>query len=453
MNDGLAFLLYDLDKNIERYVNSTREFGDLRFHNWNWVNSLSHYRMSEEVWNGNQGILSVYVSKARDLPNLNKLDKQNVMLRLRIAHMTRASNTLHRAGQNPVFHYLEKFDITPEIKPLMYVEVYCDRRKKSPLPIGRCEIDLLNAIRADPKEGYCTWYELKRSGDEFAGTIFIELTFTHKVPRLNRDDLNKEMDRLDSSMAMRPIPPLPTESEYDYVHGSTMRQITPQCVSTSHEDKDEGQPYRNGNVFSMSSKSDTAVLANSNDPIILPPTFSASMGTTSTLETNDTAISNTSNTKFHFANLRKLKEKINIFKNPDSSTNNCQNESNKVDIEALQKAIGVTSLSYDEDDDNDDENDAFYSSSHRVSHNYNQPPLPPIPTRDDMSNYSSSRNTPLVRRDRPSRLDSFSPNSHPHPSGLNSPKLPPLPTTSNSNFNSRKNSMSPTRRRPPPRLS
>ncbi|QHS75765.1 Inn1p [Saccharomyces paradoxus] len=410
--------------------------------------------MSEEVWNGNQGILSVYVSKARDLPNLNKLDKQNVMLRLRIAHMTRASNTLHRAGQNPVFHYLEKFDITPEIKPLMYVEVYCDRRKKSPLPIGRCEIDLLNAIRADPKEGYCTWYELKRSGDEFAGTIFIELTFTPKVPHLNRDDLNKEMDRLDSSMAMRPIPPLPTESEYDYVHGSTMRQVTPQCASTSSENKPEEKSYSNANIFSMSSKSDTAVSGNGSDPIVLPPTFAASMGTTSTLETNDTAISNTSDTKFHFANLRKLKEKINIFKNPDSSINNCQNESNKVDIEALQKAIGVTSLSYDDDDDDDeDAHKAFYSSSHRVSHNYNQPPLPPIPTRDDMSNYSHSHNRPLVGRDRTSRLSFSSSSPNPHSSALNSPKLPPLPTTLNSNFSSRKNSVSPTRRRPPPRLS
>lgn len=412
--------------------------------------------MSEEVWSGNQGILSVYVSKARDLPNLNKLDKQNVMLRLRIAHMTKASNTLHRAGQNPVFRYLEKFDITPEIKPLMYVEVYCDRRKKSPLPIGRCEIDLLNAIRADPKEGYCTWYELKRSGDEFAGTIFIELTFTPKVPRLNRDDLNKEMDRLDSSMAMRPIPPLPTELEYDYVHGSTMRQITPQLSGTSTKNRPEGQYYKNANIFSMSSKSDTALLANDNDPIVLPPTFASSMGTTSTLETNDTAISNTSDTKFHFANLRKLKEKINIFKNPDSSTNNCQSESNKVDIEALQKAIGVTSLSYDDGDDDDDDEvsaqEAFYTSSHRVSHNLNQPPLPPIPVRDDMSNCSSSHNRSLVPRGRNSRQNSVPSSPRPHSSVLNSPKLPPLPTGSNSNFSSRKNSVSPTRRRPPPRF-
>lgn len=409
--------------------------------------------MSEEVWSGNQGTLSVYVSKARDLPNLNKLDKQNVMLRLRIAHMTRASNTLHRAGQNPVFRYLEKFDITPEIKPLMYVEVYCDRRKKSPLPIGRCEIDLLNAIRADPKEGYCTWYELKRSGDEFAGTIFIELTFTPKVPRLNRDDLNKETDRLDSSMAMRPIPPLPTELEYDYVHGSTMRQVTPQLSATTSKIRSEGQSYRNANVFSMSSKSDTAVLASDTDPIVLPPTFASSMGTTSTLETNDTVVSNTSDTKFHFANLRKLKEKINIFKNPDSSTYNCQNEANKVDIEALQKAIGVTSLSYDDDDNDDDETqDGFYSSSHRVSHNLNQPPLPPIPTRDDTSTYSRSRNRSPIPKGRDDRQHSVPSNSHVPLSVLNSPKLPPLPTGSNSNFSSRKNSMSPTRRRPPPRF-
>lgn len=50
--------------------------------------------MSEEVWDGNQGTLSVYVSKAKDLPNLDKLDKQDVLLRLRIAHMTRESDTI-----------------------------------------------------------------------------------------------------------------------------------------------------------------------------------------------------------------------------------------------------------------------------------------------------------------------------------------------------------------------
>lgn len=88
--------------------------------------------MSEEVWDGNQGTLSVYVSKAKDLPNLDKLDKQDVLLRLRIAHMTRESDTIIRAGQTPIFKYYEKFEITPELRPLMYVEIYSDRRKKHP---------------------------------------------------------------------------------------------------------------------------------------------------------------------------------------------------------------------------------------------------------------------------------------------------------------------------------
>ena len=208
--------------------------------------------MSEEIWSGNEGYLYVYVSKAKDLPNLIKLDKQNVMLRLRVAHMTRESDVKFRAGQNPIFDYLEKFEITPSVTPIMHVEVYCDRKKKSPLPIGRCEVDLMNGIRADPKDGYCTWYDLKRNGDEFAGTIFIELTFKPNLKKNHPKKIDENIMKLDASVAARPIPPLPTGSSYrssvaatphfdrtmddssyletqtePYMHASEMRQVTP----------------------------------------------------------------------------------------------------------------------------------------------------------------------------------------------------------------------------------
>lgn len=346
----------------------------------------------EEIWGGNEGILSVFVSKAKDLPNLVKLDKQNVMLRLRIAHMTRESDIIFRGGQNPRFDYLEKFPITPSVKPIMIVEVYCERKNKNAIPIGKCEVDLLNGMRADPTEGYCVWYDLKKDANEFAGTIFIELTFQPNIQRnlVNNGSKNSyDLKKMDASFAARPIPPLPNEnimskldlhpdmvysksygyspsnsashspghneyshSTYDnhhesfinlqanhgltlsnvkmgvnYTHGSEMRQITPQINNLDMLNN------LNSNNFDSSIASNNTMITDN---------------TTSTTTTTTSA-----DTKFHFANLRKLKERMNIFKNPNSSVND--NES--VDIQALEKAIGVTMNEEESNSENEADSD------------------------------------------------------------------------------------------------
>ncbi|EDO16256.1 hypothetical protein Kpol_505p33 [Vanderwaltozyma polyspora DSM 70294] len=468
--------------------------------------------MSEESWDGNDGILSVYVSKAKDLPNLNKLDKQNVFLRLRIAHMTRVSDIVFRAGQTPVFDHLENFEITPSVKPLMYVEVYCDRKKKAPLPIGRCEVDLLNGIRADPKEGYCTWYDLKRGNNEFGGTIFIELTYNQAIQQYGRSKNDKLMESRDHIIAARPIPPLPTGSghiddSYDYgnefttsvgshhsqhntnvqdgyMHASRIREFTPNLSSSSHDSRD---------IFSSSERSGV-------------PNFMSSVGTngtTSSHATNSSTGSTSSDTKFHFANLKKLKEKINVFKNPTNSYYKSGEEDNGVDIEALQKAIGVASLS-DSDSDDSSINQiqggtriSTMSSQYHNGENDNRGPLnlPTLPKdrisrvstgvsgfhnnnmhsdsrhnnhrqNIDYSDNSSLRSGSPVRQHSPSRLHSPMRNytrdryqsperigsperilpsgRHDSPVRMSSPALPPLPSTS-----LRHESPSPTRRPPP----
>lgn len=383
--------------------------------------------MSTEVWTGNQGTLCVYVSKAKDLPNLNKLDKQNVMLRLRIAHMTRESDTLLRAGQNPVFKYLERFEITPEVRPIMQVEVYCDRKKKAPILIGRCDVDLLNGIRADPKEGYCTWYELKKERNEFAGTVFIELSFTPSLPHYEDEGRDEEIQRLDASMASRPVPPLPSDELLEihtfgglsepsggrYMHASVMREVTPRKHS-----------------FPTSQSLD------------LPRSLSSSIGTSQSLdsqETVSTGVTTTSDTKLHFANLRKLREKINVFKNPNNSTNTGNNLNTPVDIVALQKAIGVTSLSDDEVDQGPDDRRGSYSSqTSRLSKLSLQPPLPPLPTDERRVHRGRSPSPTLAI---PRSREHISPRLH----ADRSPRLPPLPAGSASTSRT----TSP-RRRPPP---
>lgn len=437
----------------------------------------------------NHGILSVYVSKAKDLPNLIKLDKQNVMLRLRIAHMTRESDTLFRAGQNPVFKYLEKFEITPSVRPLMYVEVYCERKKKVPLQIGRCEIDLINGMRADSKEGYCKWYELKRHNDEFAGIIFIELTFKPTVNLINKENTDRRTEKMDASMTTRPIPPLPTElgnemssyepmdyynksSDYDsrgatqrYMHASAMRQVTPSINQLKDSDRDE---YSQDSMLFSPNRS-----TNSDN---FPPNFASSMNsnnTTTSAETKSTSVTTSSETKFHFANLKKLKEKINIFKNPNISNTHINDEKNSVDIEALQKAIGVSSLSDDEKEEDqemvksnyrkeshlpgqhrlptmdnrnssrfenrnehhDYHSDIYREKSRSLSKIPGEPVLPPLPTGHSITtDINLKANYPRGHHSRHS-----SPSRH-------SPTLPPLSASSRS----RTSSVSPTRRRPPP---
>ncbi|KAG0669931.1 hypothetical protein C6P45_003095 [Maudiozyma exigua] len=443
-----------------------------------------------ESWEGNHGTLSVYVSKAKDLPNLIKLDKQNVMLRLRIAHMTRESDILFRAGQNPIFNYLERFEMTPAVQPLMYVEVYCDRKKKAPLQIGRCEIDLLNGIRADPKEGYCKWYELKREQNEFAGIIFIELTFKPTVDVARREKLDERTIRLDASMASRPMPPLPTEFDtslspnhpinreqmvqedvevyghsniraqsQQYMHGSALRQMTPSfCRRDSN-----GQPSDirdDVSTFSPDRSNDSSGSHNN---------FMSSMGSSNTAtstETKATAISTTSETKFHFANLRKLKEKINIFKNP--SVPSTDTEDNTVDIEALQKAIGVASLDDKSEysgelqtiiENNrkesnvpgqhrsptmDHRRESHDNISINASNAPGKPLLPPLPSIADLSHRDSPGHYQHQHHRRPHHEQRRQ--SRYSTSSIDSPALPPLPTSPMS----RGSSVSPSRRRPPP---
>ena len=450
--------------------------------------------MPETVWDSNQGTLTVYISKAKDLPNLSKLDKQNVMLRLRVAHMTRESQVLFRAGQNPHFDYLEKFDITPDVRPSMQVEVYSERRKKPPIQIGRCEVDLLNGIRADPKEGYCKWYELKNVENDFAGIIFIELTFEPSVHMTGQSlNTSKRMDPLEASLLTRAVPPLPTanlpplpedtlESTHEmgsrekfsrslpvgqhrgpnvadrfavsstgsYVHGSAMRQVTPNLghLKKMRDTPPERLPF----LPERSSKS------------VFSPNFASSVNTTATsgsTETKITAVSSTTeDTRFHFANLRKLKERINIFKNPNASRNNADTDGdNTVDIEALQKAIGVVAPSSDEEQ-SDTEPVRPPSGDHETVTQQGDYNRRTSRRRSDLLDGRNERaasklvtQPALPRLPSESRRKRSSVQNESIYSGIHSPKLPPLPpiptTSISSRPQGRTRSTSPIRRKPP----
>ncbi|CCE63681.1 hypothetical protein TPHA_0F01990 [Tetrapisispora phaffii CBS 4417] len=460
--------------------------------------------MLNQSIDNDQGMLTVFISKAKDLPNLNKLDKQDVTLRLRIAHMTRESEIQRRAGQTPIFNYLEKFQMTPDVQRVMHIELYCERKKKAPLPIGRCEVDLVNGMRADPKEGYCSWYELKREKNEFAGTIFIELTYTPILPRIHKSQDGHNTRRADASIAARPIPPLPHETQYTrafrqedvqtppylisitiyfainrsssrsperYMHASNLRHATPSAFKNS-----------NGSYYSSKSESvevdefintERSNGSTNNNSI---SNFTSSVDTSTSMRSQESAgttSTNTTDTRFHFANLRKLKEKINVFKNPLPSSE-LQNESNEspVDIEALQKAIGITSVESDNSDDeylHSTDHDSYGGSNNyqrpqghtRVStkgsnrfysEKTNVPELPQVPTAGHASrsptnnsyeNFSSRSSSVLPTL--PELNHERSPR-HRTPSKIHSPEIPQLPNSPRS----RQHSQSPSRRPPPP---
>lgn len=124
--------------------------------------------------------------------------------------------------------------------------------------------------------------------------------------------------------------------------------------------------------------------------------FASSVNTNTTTSSQDmsstTVTSTSAETRFHFSNLKKLKERINIFKNPNISSEKDSRQDeimgsphtndniiNKgVDIEALKKAIGVTSVEENEEKESYVRNrvanglDSYKQPTPYVDRNYRQ---------------------------------------------------------------------------------
>lgn len=373
--------------------------------------------VSGSVYGGANGELIAFISRAKDLPNLRKLDKQNPYVILRIAHMTEKSDVVFRGGQTPTFAFQTKFDITPDVKPLLIVEVL-DETKKAPKLVGKCEIDITPALYADPEEGYDDWHDLKL-GREYAGKIYIELTFCPKLPpsQLRKEDHTAD-SFFESSIASRPAPPLPSDipdinltKSSGYTHASHMRQVIPSIQHYATPQRSPSSPL-NQQVPSPST------LGKSFD-------FSSSVGTNATYE-SQVSQTTVGTTESPFARLKQLKEKWKNLKNQGTSEQHTE-QRNGVDLEALQRAVGV------DPDEHTHTITRLPSRATIISAKLqNQPPLPPLPHADSRR---SSHSSPIRRG-----YEASSPHR--------SPKLPPLPMESP--FSSRRTSMSPTRRRPPP---
>lgn len=386
---------------------------------------------SDSVFGGANGLLEVYISRARDLPNLRKLDKQSPFVRLRLAHMTETSDVVSRGGQTPRFNFYTKFDLTPDVKPLLLIELFDD--KSPPRLIGQCEVDLTPALYKDPEDGHDDWYQLYH-GSEEAGQIYMELTFHPVVPTARAHHMDDENNEFEASLASRPPPPLPSN--------------VPTVQLKNFMSKSDDTDRRAGNRYLHASRvqqhipsiGQGASLRESSAPPMPPFNFSSSINSNATgdsqithnSQSSHSTINTTGTTEPLFAKLKQLKEKWRSIKNPNPEQ---LGQENKVDLKALQKVVGVAI------DDTEDNNDMRTSSriSMESSKFISQPPLPELPKQ--CSRKSSFENSPTrLSPATHGRLNSHMPQL--------SPRLPPLP--SSPSFTRKTSSPSPTRRRPPP---
>ncbi|CDO92022.1 unnamed protein product [Kluyveromyces dobzhanskii CBS 2104] len=388
--------------------------------------------MSSNVITGANGRLDVYISKAKDLPNLRKLDKQDPFVKLRIAHLTETSPVIYRGGQTPKFDYHCIFQLTPDIKPLLCVELYDDHdHKHGSKLIGKCETDLLPALLSDPEEGHDRWYELKRGSLE-AGKVYIELTFTpNNISESRHFDILNE----DPSINSRTMPPLPSDlpelhaqyraasstndqqrlassaSPNQYTHGSRMKYQLPELpvnFDTSRSSYASGEPM----------DLDSSVRSNA---------------TANTYHSQQSQ-----STEGLMDKLKLIKEKLNYFKNGSSVPPTESATNNAMDLEVLQKVVGagLESSSSSRIPTNINEPSPM---NHRSTRPFAEPSLPPLPASPSRLSSSSS-----VRHSAGNITPSRSPVHKP-----TTPKLPNLPTSFSAS-SSRSGSVSPTRRRPPP---
>ncbi|AAS53428.2 AFR057Cp [Eremothecium gossypii ATCC 10895] len=380
--------------------------------------------MDDRIIGGPEGYLEVFVRKAKDLPNMRKMDKQDPFVRLRIAHLTEVSGTVFRGGQRPVFDFHTVFELTPAMKHLMYVELF-DDQKSAPRIIGRCEVDLKPALYSDHEDGYDRWYQLSLGPDD-AGKIYIELTFKqHTIRRKSQIQPEPSPPPMTKTLKTKRSPPLPSEIPYvpfpkDQLQGS---------ISQS------GFTYTHGGGMSqplpaLRRSPDTLQYIPRNPALpqveqLKLPEFVLSVDT---LENFDAHTSQQSEGTGITAKLKQLKEKWNNFKQGSPEQNDAARAN--VDLEELQKVVGVKP--------DFPKQHGRMRSRHSISSGL-QPALPPLPQPSD-------ERTKLPGR-RPSPHPDFVPRS-PSPGGQmrQSRNLVPLPPLPHEMRNTR--SLSPVRRPP-----
>nr|QFP92348.1 ingression protein 1 [Ogataea thermomethanolica (nom. inval.)]QGW56830.1 hypothetical protein [Ogataea thermomethanolica (nom. inval.)] len=135
-----------------------------------WSSAQGHSKASQP---DNQ--LVVIVSKAHNLPNKKKLDKQSPYCVARIQDQVQRTKVVHRGGQNPRFDDELWFSLDSVEETTLTLFVYHQLKKDSEL-VCKAEIDFTPALRRSSKDGYDNWFLLSYNGKP-AGKIYLEMTY------------------------------------------------------------------------------------------------------------------------------------------------------------------------------------------------------------------------------------------------------------------------------------
>ncbi|CDS10087.1 hypothetical protein LRAMOSA02764 [Lichtheimia ramosa] len=122
------------------------------------------------------GELVVVALKARDLPNIEVVGKQDPFCVFRLGETAKRTKTDYRGGQQPLWDDQVNLPV-PEKKTKMYVQVFDEDSKREDL-ICEGEVDLTQVLREGEQD---SWFPLKYRGKD-SGKIYLEMTFYSARP-------------------------------------------------------------------------------------------------------------------------------------------------------------------------------------------------------------------------------------------------------------------------------
>ncbi|OWB84272.1 hypothetical protein B5S33_g2914 [[Candida] boidinii] len=138
-------------------------------------------RTAEKKEHGN--LLAVVVSKARDLPNRRKFDKQTPYCVVRIQDQVQTTQAIPRAGQNPEWDSELWFSLSGVTDYKMSFNIYHETKKEVGL-VCKATIDFSQALTKPSKVGFDKWYDLEYDGKP-AGQIFLEMSYYPPVDNVS----------------------------------------------------------------------------------------------------------------------------------------------------------------------------------------------------------------------------------------------------------------------------
>ncbi|KAL1931302.1 hypothetical protein VTP01DRAFT_10439 [Rhizomucor pusillus] len=181
------------------------------------------------------GELVVVALKARDLPNVEIVGKQDPFVIFRLGEEAKRTKTDYRGGQNPLWDDQVNIPV-PEGKTKMYMQLFDEDKSREEL-ICEGEIDLTNVLREGEED---RWFPLQYKGRS-AGEIYLELTFYSARPPPKRQPTRYGGGKFSrptaAAAAGAPIPPpkhnaYPHHQQYHHQYPSRPPPAPTESMST-----------------------------------------------------------------------------------------------------------------------------------------------------------------------------------------------------------------------------